>query len=198
MTEKYRPPGLAGNLGSQIGFCVSRWRPGKRLRITLYLCFSLWAAACDRRVEQQQHGALGTLALIHSAQYQYFEEYRRLGAALNVLGPPADGARSPDAAALIPDRLARSGERLGYKFTLLPTQDGFRISAIPVTFGVTGEWTFLSEASIDTLRTGFMRVHAHHGPEPATLNDPARQSAFRSSVEPDQVPRKRLFGPGSE
>ena len=47
---------------------------------------------------------------------------------------------------------------------------------MPVTFGVTGEWTFLSEASVDKFPDDLMSVRAHHGPEPASLADPETSS----------------------
>src|SRR5262249_52302336 len=126
-----------------------------------------------------------------------FEHYGRFAATLRELGPATGGARGPQAAGFIPDRLSRTRERLGYKFTLTSTPTGFRVVAMPVTFGVTGEWTFLSEATLDKLRDG-MSVHAHHGPEPASLTDPENTYGFRLNAEPDQDVRERLCSLGTE
>lgn len=167
--------------------------------VTVCLCFWPGAVGCafTRRTEQQRLGALATLALIHRGEDYYFEAYGRFAGSLSDLGPPAQGPPRPTASALIPDRLAKTGERLGYKFRLTTTATGYQITARPVTFGVTGEWTFLSESPA-RLPPSPMSVRAHHGPEPPTLADPETAYGFRNDLDgAKQLPRPH-FAVGSD
>jgi type IV pilus assembly protein PilA len=106
---------------------------------------------------------LKAITTIHTAGVMYHSTYGRFAASLRELGPPASGADSASAAGLIEGDLA-GGDKGGYRFTLTATPGGYAISAAPDRYGVSANRTYFSDQG--------MRIHVHHGPEPATVNDP--------------------------
>jgi prepilin-type N-terminal cleavage/methylation domain-containing protein len=100
---------------------------------------------------------------IGQAEIQYASLFGKYAATLAELGPPATGIAGPQAAELIPGKLA-SGEKNGYLYTLTLTSTGFAVSASPKEFGNTGRRTFyLDQSGV---------VHQNWGREPATANSP--------------------------
>lgn len=100
---------------------------------------------------------------IHQAQIQYSSQFGTYATALVELGPPTSGASGPSAANLIPASLA-SGDKDGYRFTMVGAAAGFAVHANPKVFGNTGRRTFyVDENGV---------VHQHWGPEPATAESP--------------------------
>jgi len=96
--------------------------------------------------------AVQEIHAIQAAQTQYFSQFHRYAASLAELGPN-----------LLPAELA-SGVKGGYKFTLQGRGGGYRVQALPVTYGKTGERTFyMDESGV---------VHQRIGPSPATRADP--------------------------
>jgi len=95
--------------------------------------------------------AVSSIKTIHIAQVQYSSDTGHFATSLaelaNILGP----------------ELA-SGQKNGYKFTLTPHGTGYQITAVPVTFNVTGSRTFFSDET--------MVVRQNRGAEPATANSP--------------------------
>jgi type IV pilus assembly protein PilA len=76
----------------------------------------------------KETSALGAIRTIHTMQVQYYSQYGKYATSLTELGPPASGAEGPAAANLIDSTLA-SGEKGGYKFTLVPAPGA--ISSMP-------------------------------------------------------------------
>jgi type IV pilus assembly protein PilA len=100
---------------------------------------------------------------IGQAEMQYVSLFGKYAATLAELGPPATGMAGPQAAELIPGKLA-SGEKNGYLYTLTLTSAGFAVTANPKEFGNTGRRTFYMD------QNGV--VHQNWGREPATANSP--------------------------
>jgi type IV pilus assembly protein PilA len=109
----------------------------------------------------QETGALAAIRTLHTAQVQYSSQYNRFAASLAELGPPATGSTSAAAADCIGNDLA-NGEKNGYRFTMTGNAGGYQITAVPITFGVTGSRTFFSDQT--------MVVRENNGAEPATAN----------------------------
>ncbi len=108
-------------------------------------------------------GALKAISTIHAAQAQYQSQYGRYASTLAELGPPAAGAPNASAAGLLSRGLA-SGEKSGYRYTLVPTEVGYTINANPVAFNNTGRRTFYSDQSLIT--------HQNSTAEPASAASP--------------------------
>ncbi|HYL74222.1 MAG TPA: DUF2950 family protein [Bryobacteraceae bacterium] len=100
---------------------------------------------------------------IGQAEMQYASLFGKYAATLAELGPPAAGTAGPQAAELIPGKLA-SGEKNGYLYTLTLTPLGFAVNANPKEFGNTGRRTFYMD------QNGV--VHQNWGREAATANSP--------------------------
>ena len=98
--------------------------------------------------------AVQQIHMIQTAQAQYFAQFRRYAASLAELGPTG--------ADLIPSDLA-SGVKDGYRFALQGDASGYRLQALPVTYGKTGVRTFYADES------GVVRQNV--GPAPATGAD---------------------------
>jgi hypothetical protein len=131
-----------------------------------------------RRIEQQEIAARSTIGMIHRAESLYLARYGEFAETLTQLGPPASSdAPGPKGAGLIPGKLASTGVRLGYKFTLMRTGAGYTINATPLTFGITGDLTFFS--ATPGRQEASMIVYEHHGPEPASRSDAEVKSAFK-------------------
>jgi type IV pilus assembly protein PilA len=107
----------------------------------------------------RETAALNSIQTIHKVQVQYQSQYGRYAASLVELGPPASGAPSPAAADLIGEDLA-PGEKQGYRFTLTASQGGYIVTAVPVTYGTSGNKSFYSDQT--------MVIRENYGPEPAT------------------------------
>jgi len=114
-----------------------------------------------------QTGAIKAITTIHTAQAQYQSQFGKFAPALLNLGPPASGLPTASAAALIGADLA-SAERSGYKYNLQPTEDGYTVTARPVTFNSTGRRSFYSDDSL-VLRQSST-------PDPATAASPEVQA----------------------
>ena len=111
------------------------------------------------RMHAQVTAAIAAIKTIHTAQVQYYSTYGRYANSLTELGPPASGAPNAASADIIANDLA-GGKKQGYTFTLTGSGGGDVISAVPDTFGNTGDRTFYSDQS--------MVIRVNEGPEPAT------------------------------
>jgi type IV pilus assembly protein PilA len=100
---------------------------------------------------------------VHTGQMQYLSQFGDFASTLAELGPPVSGMAGPHGAKLIPASLS-SGERNGYRFTMLKTPTGFMVNANPNSFGKDGRRTFYMDED------GILRQN--WGPEPATANSP--------------------------
>jgi len=76
----------------------------------------------------------------------------------------------PRAAGEIAADLA-SGEKQGYRFTLMRSPSGYAITAVPVAFGSTGVRTFYSDQSLV--------IRENHGPDAASASSPEVGSALQ-------------------
>jgi type IV pilus assembly protein PilA len=108
-------------------------------------------------------GAQKAIQTIHTAEVQYQSQYGRFANSLAELGPPAGGAASQTAADLIDSTLA-GGVKGGYKYTLTGGNGGYVVTAVPETFGTSGNRTFFSDQT--------MVLHYNPGPEVATASSP--------------------------
>jgi type IV pilus assembly protein PilA len=109
----------------------------------------------------RETAALNSIQTIHKVQVQYQSQYGRYAASLAELGPPAaaGGVPSPAASDLIGNDLSL-GEKQGYRFTLTAEKGGYIVTAVPVTYGVSGNKSFYSDQT--------MVIRENYGPEPAT------------------------------
>ena len=105
------------------------------------------------RMYAQETAALKNLQTLNTAQVQYDSQFGRFARSLTELGPSASN--------LVPANLA-GGEKQGYKFTLMPTPEGYSIQAVPTVFGTTGSRTFYTDQSLV--------VRENYGQDPATVN----------------------------
>jgi type IV pilus assembly protein PilA len=105
------------------------------------------------RMYAQETAALKNLQTLNTAQVQFDSQFGRFARSLTELGPSASN--------LVPANLA-GAEKQGYKFTLMPTPEGYRIQAVPTVFGTTGSRTFYTGQSLV--------VRENYGQEPATVN----------------------------
>ena len=115
------------------------------------------------KMQALELGALKAISTIHTAQAQYQSQYGRYASTLAELGPPAVGVPNASAAGLLSRGLA-SGEKSGYRYTLVPTEVGYTINANPVAFNNTGRRTFYSDQSLIT--------HQNSTAEPASAASP--------------------------
>jgi len=100
---------------------------------------------------------------IGTAQTQYLSQFGHYAATLAELGPAPDGSEGPQAAHLIPAKLA-SGEKDGYIFEMVATTGGYTVNALPKEFGRTGRRTFFLD------QDGV--VHQNWGRDRATAASP--------------------------
>jgi type IV pilus assembly protein PilA len=91
--------------------------------------------------------AIEQIRTIHVAETQYYAQFGKYAASLAVLGPPATGATGPEAAGLIPKKLA-DGRKSGYTYAAALTGDGYAVTAMPEKFGNTGRRSFYSDQTL--------------------------------------------------
>ncbi len=103
----------------------------------------------------REASAVAAIRTIHTAEVQYSSEYGHFAASL------------ADLASLIDAELA-SGQKNGYKFSLSASGTGYQITAVPLTFNVTGARTFFSDETLT--------IRQNHGAEPATASSPDMQA----------------------
>ena len=101
--------------------------------------------------------AIGQIRAIHQAEAHYYSQFQRFAQNLGELGPPAD---------LLPPPLV-DGKASGYRYSVAGTAQGYNISAVPETFGVTGKQTFFSNET--------MVIRYNLTAEPATTSSPPLQ-----------------------
>jgi type IV pilus assembly protein PilA len=111
----------------------------------------------------REQAAIRQIATLHQAESQYTAQYGKYAASLAELGPPANGVAGPDAADLIPKNLAE-GKNNGYVFSVAAIPGGYAITAVPETFGATGNRSFYSNQS--------MVISQSTTPEPAHADSP--------------------------
>jgi hypothetical protein len=99
-------------------------------------------------------GAIGEVRTIQTAQTRYFFQFGRWAGSLKEL----------ESAGMIDAELS-SGIRMGYRYQLTRTENGYAIGATPNAFNTTGSRSFYSDQA--------MVIHEHHGPDMATAGDPA-------------------------
>ena len=112
----------------------------------------------------QEMAALKAIQSLNTAQVQYNSQFGRYARSLTELGPEALGFISADLA---------TGEKQGYRFTLVPKPEGYSIQARPTVFGSTGSRTFYADQSLIT--------RENYGPEPATAESREVGSAAAKS-----------------
>jgi hypothetical protein len=118
-------------------------------------CFIIWPAYAKlnkSRICAQEVSALKAIQIVHVAQVQYRSQYDRYAKTLAELGPSAADLIAADLA---------SGDKQGYRFTMMGTSTGYTISAVPKSFGSTGARTFYSDQNLF--------VRQNYGQEPATV-----------------------------
>ena len=118
------------------------------------IALGLVSASCaTNNSERLAHeiAAIQSIRTIHTAEVQYYSQNGRYAASFAEL------------ADLIGPELA-TGQRNGYQFTLSPNGTGYQITAVPVTFNVTGSRTFFSDQTLV--------VRQNRGAGPATANSP--------------------------
>jgi len=71
---------------------------------------------------------------IHQAEMQYYSQFGKFATNLSQLGPPVSGADGPEAANILPKVLA-DGKKNGHIYTLMATQSGYAVTAVPEAFG---------------------------------------------------------------
>src|SRR6266852_2632672 len=101
----------------------------------------------EPKIQAQEMAALRAVTTIHTAQAQYQSQYGKFAPALLNLAPPASGFPTASAAGLIGPDLA-SGDRGEYKYNLQATEEGYIVTARPVTFNSTGRRSFYSDESL--------------------------------------------------
>lgn len=120
------------------------------LLIVVAIILILAAIAAPKLNQNRQHAqetaAISEIRTIHTAQTQYYSQFGRYATTLVELGPPAGGNDSQAGANLIPGELAK-GVHSGYKFTVTGGPTGYKVIALPETFGNTGRRTFFSDQS---------------------------------------------------
>jgi prepilin-type N-terminal cleavage/methylation domain-containing protein len=119
------------------------------------------------KMQALEAGAIKAVQTIHTAQAQYQSQYGKFAPALLNLGPPASGLPTAAAASLISGDLA-TGVRSGYKYNLQPTEDGYTVTARPVTFNSTGRRSFYSDDSLALRQSSTI--------DPATAESPEVQA----------------------
>jgi type IV pilus assembly protein PilA len=97
--------------------------------------------------------AVGQIKTIQAAEAQYFSQFGKYPASLAALGPPSTREISPEAAGLIPAKLAL-GRKSGFVFASAPTADGYALTALPEKFGSTGRRSFYSDQTL-VIRTSW-------------------------------------------
>ena len=85
------------------------------------------------RLYAQEMAAQKAVQTLSAAQVQYMSQFGRFAQSLTELGPPVSGTDNASAAGLISADLA-SGEKQGYKFTVVGTPTGYAITAVPKSF----------------------------------------------------------------
>lgn len=111
------------------------------------------------RMYAMETAAIRHIQTIHTAQTQYFSQFGKYAPSLTELGPPTSGQANAAAADLIPGDLA-SGDKGGYKFTLVGNPAGYTVNANPTAYNSTGSRTFFSDQSLV--------IRENYGQEPAT------------------------------
>lgn len=147
---------------------MNRWSVALVAVVGIFVLFVFGASLVHYephwQIYSQETAALKALQALNTAQVQYNSQFGRYVRSLAELGPSA--------ANLIPADLA-AGERHSYKFTLMPTPEGYSIQAVPVVFGSTGSRTFYTDQSLI--------IRENHGPQPATANSREVGSAAAKS-----------------
>jgi prepilin-type N-terminal cleavage/methylation domain-containing protein len=149
---------------------ISRRQAGfslMELLIVVAILLIIGAIAIPRltsaRMQAQEMAAVRQIDTIHTAQTQYMSQFGRFATSLLELGPPTSGQAGQSGADLIPGDLAQ-GVKTGYKFAMEGTQEGYFITAVPVTFNSTGRRTFFSDQTLVKRQ--------NMGQEPATAQSP--------------------------
>ncbi len=75
--------------------------------------------------------AVGQIRTIHQAEAQYYAQSGKYAEDLAALG------------SLIP-----GGKKSGYSFSVVPTEGGYAVRAVPLKFGSTGRRTFYSDQTL--------------------------------------------------
>ncbi|HET7105288.1 MAG TPA: DUF4349 domain-containing protein [Candidatus Acidoferrum sp.] len=110
------------------------------------------------RMAANESSAVGSLRFLNSAADSYRSTYGHFPFSLRNFGPPASGAPSEEASALV-DTVLASGRKSGYSFTYQrmvqvggPNQEGYAIKADPLDPGSTGVRHFSTD------QTGVIRA----------------------------------------
>ena len=123
----------------------------------------------------QETAAIRAIQTIHTAQVQYNSQFGRYATSLTELGPPANGSPSASAGDVINNDLA-SGEKGGFKFTVVGNGSTYIVNANPTAFGTTGNHTYFSDQT--------MVIRVNDGAEPATVNSKEYGSAAPAAAAP--------------
>ena len=107
----------------------------------------------EKRMDANEAAAVAAIRTIHTAQIQYFSQFRRYAESLSELGKSD----------ILDPKLA-NGIRNGYRFQLARTEGGYTLTAEPNSFNDTGSRSFYSDQT--------MLIHQHRGAGMATPQDP--------------------------
>jgi len=121
---------------------------------TLSSCTLLVPRMDRARAAALEAEAIHNIQVLHTAQVQYMSMNGKYATTLGALSD------------LIPADIA-TGQKGGYKFTMVSTPGGYEITALPIKFGETGNRTFFSDQS--------MVVHQNRSNAPATSSSPELQ-----------------------
>ena len=121
----------------------------------------------EAQIQARETAAIKAVTTIHTAQAQYQSQFGKFAPALLNLAPPASGYPTVLAAGLIDPDLA-SGDRGGYRYNLQSTEEGYIVTALPVTFNSSGRRSFYSDETL-VLRQSST-------PDPATAASPQVQA----------------------
>lgn len=118
-------------------------------------------------IDAKESTALQHLRTIHTAQASHYSKYGAFATNIAQLGPPPN-------AGLIASDLA-SGEKMGYRFAIVPAEDGYAVTARP--------WPPQASARSFYSDTSLLIRHAP-GSAAATADSPELGSAAKKPAAP--------------
>jgi prepilin-type N-terminal cleavage/methylation domain-containing protein len=133
------------------------------IAIMLILAVIVIGPINDQLLLARETATISNIRTIHTAQAQYYAQFKIYAATLAELGPPHSGTAGPRAANLLPRTLSQ-GFANGYRYVLQGSESGYTINAVPSKFGSSGRRTFFSDERA--------AIHENWSAEPATSDSP--------------------------
>ena len=139
-------------------FGASRIAPASAAIIDIAGCFVLLltltsCGVTSARMYDNETGAIAEVRTIQAGQTRHFAQFGRWAGSLKEL----------ESAGMIDAELS-SGHKMGYRYQLMQTENGYTIGAAPNAFNDSGSRSFYSDQT--------MVIHEHRGPVVATAEDP--------------------------